>query len=67
MSPNICAVLAGRFVLRKRAHYLLWRAAAGLAGLRIMPGDRFPKKASARPWAQKITELALRSNPGHRV
>jgi len=65
-SPNICAVLTGRFVLRKRADYLLWRAAAGLAGLRVMPGDRFPRRPGARPWAQKITELALRSNPASR-
>src|SRR5262249_37763095 len=45
LSPNICAVLTARSVLRRGADYLLWRAAAGLAGLRIVPGDRFPKKA----------------------
>jgi hypothetical protein len=51
-------------VLRKRAEYLLWRAAAGLAGLRIMPGDRFPKKARRPPSGPDDHRTCAAEQPG---
>jgi pimeloyl-ACP methyl ester carboxylesterase len=38
------------------------RAAAGLAGLHVVPGKHFPQEDQAPAIAQKITELALRQS-----
>src|SRR5215831_5710278 len=64
LSPNICAVLTARSVLRRGADYLLWRAAAGLAGLRIVPGDRFPKKARRPPLGPEDHRTCRAEQPG---